>query len=83
MDKDYMVLTARELIDILSLNPDAPVYALHTQYVGYAEETTEHDAQVVTDGDSFTIIANNYYDRLHAAGYENSTIEDACIYLDY
>ena len=87
-------MKAKELIDILALNPNGEIVTLHTQYDGGSDVTTWEDCQVVTDGETFVLASTNCYDKY--AAIENLTAlsvgsraiaemaksTDPCIYVD-
>lgn len=65
-------MKARDLISILSLNPEAEILTIHTQYDGSGDISTLEQTQVITDLDAFVIVADNYYDKRAAVAYMSS-----------
>jgi len=59
-------MTAQELIDILSVDPDAEVLAIHTQYDGNSDQSTMEQVQVVATSGTFVITTTDYYDKRFA-----------------
>ena len=56
-------MIAKELIEILSIDPNAEVMAIHTQYDGDSDQSTVEDVQIVATSGAFVVVTKNYYDK--------------------
>jgi len=65
-------MKAQELIDVLSLNPDAEVFSIRQWYDGDSDQREIDNVAVITNGDSFVIVPNELYTKAEAIAYAGS-----------